>query len=223
MKCPHCTVTVHCKDLISPLAEANVRKKNRIDWEAHHTVCPHCGQLIIWLVCKRVKHFSNGMKAPGDILLKVMSWPQSSERPVPDEVPDEIARDFTEAVRVLPISAQSSAAITRRTLQQILRDYAQTKKKDLYDQIQEVLDTGLLPSSLAQQLHAVRVIGNFAAHPLKSQTTGLILPVEPNEAEWNLDVLADMFDHYFVKPAQTNARISTLNQKLVEAGKPPLT
>ena len=43
MKCPHCTVTVHCKDLISPLAEANVRKKNRIDWEAHHTVCPHCG------------------------------------------------------------------------------------------------------------------------------------------------------------------------------------
>jgi hypothetical protein len=152
-----------------------------------------------------------------------MSWPQSSERPVATEVPDDIRRDFIEAVRVLPISAQSSAALTRRTLQQILRDYAETTKKDLYDQIQEVLDSGNLPSSLAKQLHAVRVIGNFAAHPLKSQNTGLILPVEPNEAEWNLDVLEDVFDHYFVKPAQTNARLANLNEKLAEAGKPLLT
>jgi hypothetical protein len=71
-------------------------------------------------------------------------------------------------------------------------------------------------------LDAVRHIGNFAAHPLKSTSTGEIIPVEPHEAEWNLDVLEELFDHFFVKPAKAKARREELNKKLVEAGKPQL-
>jgi len=124
---------------------------------------------------------------------------------------------------VLTISPQASAALTRRCLQQVLRDYGKTKSKDLYDQIDEVINEGRIPHALAEQLDAVRVIGNFAAHPLKSQISGMIMPVEPHEAEWNLDVLEAAFDHYFVKPAQAHARKAALNKKLAEAGKPLLT
>jgi hypothetical protein len=123
---------------------------------------------------------------------------------------------------VLPISPQASAALTRRCLQQVLRDHGQTKSKDLFDQIQEVINNNHVPTALADQLDAIRVIGNFAAHPLKSKNTGMVLPVEEHEAEWNLDVLEAVFDHYFVKPAQAKARKAALNLKLAEAGKPQL-
>jgi len=71
-------------------------------------------------------------------------------------------------------------------------------------------------------LDAVRNIGNFAAHPMKSQSTGEIVPVEPGEAEWNLDVLESLFDFHFVAPAKTKARKDALNKKLKDAGKPPV-
>jgi hypothetical protein len=137
-------------------------------------------------------------------------------------VPAEVSRDFHQAVEVLPISPEASAALTRRCLQQVLREYGRTASKDLAKQIDEVIEDGHLAPSLIEQLDAVRIIGNFAAHPLKSESTGTILPVEPNEAEWNLDVLEDVFDHYFVKPAQAAARKAALNEKLIGAGKTPV-
>jgi hypothetical protein len=33
-------------------------------------------------------------------------------------------------------------------------------------------------------LDAIRTIGNFAAHPIKSTSSGEIVDVEPGEAEW---------------------------------------
>lgn len=79
-----------------------------------------------------------------------------------------------------------------------------------------------LPSRLADDLHAVRVVGNFGAHPIKSKSTGEIVDVEPGEAEWNLDVLEALFDFYFVEPEKAKQRRDELNLKLTDAGKPPL-
>ena len=68
----------------------------------------------------------------------------------------------------------------------------------------------------------VRNVGNFAAHPLKSETSGEILPVEPAEAEWNLEVLEELFDFYFVQPAKTAKRKAALDEKLKESGQKPM-
>lgn len=104
----------------------------------------------------------------------------------------------------------------------MLRDKAKTTKKDLNDQIVEVIDSGALPSHITEGLHAVRSIGNFAAHPIKSRSTGEIVEVEPGEAEWNLVVLESLFDFYFVQPALTAKRKTELNKKLKDAGKPEI-
>jgi hypothetical protein len=79
-----------------------------------------------------------------------------------------------------------------------------------------------LPSYLAESIDAVRNIGNFAAHSMKSQHSGEILDVEPGEAEWNLEVLESLFDFYFVQPAILKAKRAALDAKLGEAGKPPM-
>ena len=96
------------------------------------------------------------------------------------------------------------------------------KPGNLADEIQQVIDSGKLPSDLSESIDAIRNVGNFAAHPLKSQNSGAILDVEPNEAEWTLDVLEELFDFYFVHPAQLKKKKAALDQKLKDAGKPPM-
>jgi len=102
----------------------------------------------------------------------------------------------------------------------VLTEAGGAKKKDLSDQIDEVLPR--LPSHLAESVDAIRVVGNFAAHPIKSQSSGEIVEVEPGEAEWNLDVLDGLFDFYYVQPKRTKQRKAAIDKKLKEAGKPPL-
>jgi hypothetical protein len=92
----------------------------------------------------------------------------------------------------------------------------------LDNEIQQVLDSKQLPSHLADSIDAVRAVGNFAAHPIKSQSTSSIIEVEPGEAGWLLDVLEGLFDFYFVHPAKIAAKRQALNNKLKEAGKPLL-
>ncbi|MFX0173636.1 MAG: hypothetical protein ACFE9L_17240, partial [Candidatus Hodarchaeota archaeon] len=59
-------------------------------------------------------------------------------------------------------------------------------------------------------------------HPNKSTSTGEILPVEPEEAEWNLDVLESLFDFYYVQSAKIQKKKDALDKKLLEAGKKPM-
>jgi len=151
-----------------------------------------------------------------------MAYPKGTVRPLPPEVPDPYKQDFLEACLVLEDSPKASAALSRRNLQAILREKAGTKSKDLYDQIDEVIKTGAIPSHIQEGLHAARNIGNFAAHEIKSKVTGAIVEVEPGEAEWNLDVLESLFDFYFVQPAISAKRKADLNKKLKEAGKPEI-
>jgi hypothetical protein len=151
-----------------------------------------------------------------------LAHPRAPSRPIPAEVPSPYRDDFSEACKVLSDSPKASAALSRRCLQAILRDRACTKAKDLAEQIEEVRATGKLPPYIEEDLHAVRTIGNFAAHTMKSTVTGAILDVEPGEADWNLNVLESLFDFYFVLPALRGKQKAALNEKLKAAGKPEL-
>lgn len=132
------------------------------------------------------------------------------------------SKDYNEACLILTLSPKASAALSRRCLQNILREKAGVKKGDLANEIQQVIDSNKLPSHLSESIDAIRNIGNFAAHPLKSTATGEIVEVEPGEAEWLLDVLEALFDFYFVQPAILQAKRDALNKKLAGIGKPAM-
>lgn len=149
-----------------------------------------------------------------------MVWPKASGREaIPPEVPDEFREDYREASLILRDSPKASAALGRRCLQHILRDKAGVQPGNLYDEIQEVIDGGTVPSVIANALHSVREIGNFSAHLTKSKNTGEIVDVDEGEAEWCLDVIASLFDFYFVLPETVKKRVNAVNVKLAEAGK----
>lgn len=179
-----------------------------------------CGRWILELV--RVKHFARNGVIQEKALPMHTIHPKSGSRPLPEAVPPPFRDEFAEAVVVLGDSAKASAALSRRSLQALLRENAGVKQGNLSVEIQGALDSQKLPSWLAEDLDAVRNIGNFAAHPIKTTQTGEIVDVEPGEAEWLLDVLENLFDHYFVKPKEAEKRRAALNSKLKDAGKPPM-
>jgi hypothetical protein len=192
--------------------------------------CPACRRIVVVL--------QNGAPsaalwgAPGNQRVFAGFNPPTSDRlvrpkgtnrpPVAVEVPKKFADDYVESCLVIADSPKAAAALGRRCLQNLLREVAGVRPGNLADEIQQVIDSGKLPSDLNESIDAVRNIGNFAAHPTKSQRSGEIMDVEPNEADWTLDVLEELFDFYFVRPAQRQKKRDSLNQKLAAAGKPAM-
>jgi hypothetical protein len=204
MKCRHCSVAFHDTWTVGFSAY------DKFDsFTVSHTTCPTCGRLNV----------AYGTK-PGS---RIFLYPRAiSREPIDPCVPAEFADDYIQACNVLDISPKASAALSRRCLQHILRDCAKVTAPNLDQEIQQVIKGNMVPSYIADSLDAVRNIGNFATHPMKSTASGQILDVEPGEAEWNLDTVEQLFDFYFVGPAKKAAQKTALNEKLAEAGKPPL-
>jgi len=216
MKCPHCITDFHDNE-----RQMFIGRDVKGHWGIGVCACPACQKLILRLFCAKYYYPPPNPNGFGEEFISYLVRPKVAGRPpVPTEVPKEYADDYTESCLVLPDSPKASAALSRRCLQHLLRGEAKVKHQDLFNEIQEVVSRNTLPSHIAEGLDAVRSIGNFAAHPMKSQSTGDIVPVEAGEAEWNLDVLESLFDFYFVAPAKTKARKDALNKKLKDAGKP---
>ncbi|MBS0337125.1 MAG: DUF4145 domain-containing protein [Proteobacteria bacterium] len=179
--------------------------------------------MAIEIVCAQVSTGAGAGFHFAGVRKQYLGYPRSPTRPSPPpEVPKEFSEDYIEAALVLADSPKASAALSRRCLQHILREKAGVKRSDLAKEIEQVLSGNLLPSHLSEAIDAVRNIGNFAAHPIKSTSSGEVVPVEPGEAEWNLDVLEGLFDFFFIQPELLKKRRAALNTKLASAGKPPV-
>lgn len=222
MKCPHCLVEFHAQESVSPLDNDSSGQWYILRYQCAN---PKCNKNILYLVNGAYGLYINNRNgyAIGQPKSFTLIYPRGSNRPpVPQEVSQAIANDYTEACMVIVDSPKASAALSRRCLQNLLLEKAGVKKGDLAVQIQTVIDSNQLPSHLADDIDAIRNIGNFAAHPNKSHSTGEILEVEPNEAEWNLEVLEALFDFYYVQPEKAKLRRQALNAKLGDSGKPPM-
>jgi len=211
MKCPHCLQQIH-----SSKEAVKIGSDCQFHWFVLRETCPACTKLIVQL---------HGESNRGDPHLPVdfLVYPKGVARtPLPVEIPARFAEDYSEACLVLKDSPKASAALSRRCLQNLLIEQAKVTKSDLSKEIDQVLAVGQLPSYLAKAIDALRNLGNFAAHPIKSKNTGEIVEVEEGETEWLLDVLEGLFDFYFVRPEALELKRKQLNQKLKEAGKPEM-
>ena len=133
--------------------------------------------------------------------------------------------DYVDAAKVLDISPKASAMLSRRVLQAILLEQGYADYQ-LADQIGAVLKEKdpdrILPRAIRRTVDAIRNFGNFSAHPTTDVTTQQAIDVEPAEAAWCLEIVSALFDHYYIRPATDRKRLDELNQKLANAGKPPV-
>lgn len=225
MKCPHCLTIAYIYGNRSEL-----KKDKEGYWHCVYGMCPNCERLVIFLQ-RDSRDLPSRDEASQYSIVEILSEasqemklilvnPKGSQRtPCPLEVPENIAEDYNQACLVLSDSPKASAALSRRCLQSVLRDQ-DFDQYNLSQQIEEAMK--LLPPQLARQVDAVRNIGNVAAHETKDIRTGEIVDVQPQEAEWNLDVLEDLFQHYYVLPATVEKKRAALNKRLQDAGEPPI-
>lgn len=79
-------------------------------------------------------------------------------------MPREILQEYEEAAAILPGSPRGAAALLRLAVQKLLPILG-AKKRDINDQIGELVANGLISSRVQVSLDALRVIGNEAVHP----------------------------------------------------------
>ena len=228
--CPHCRRGVQFRypEWRKPFdgehfARSWIQEDQKTAYEISVAVCPSCGLPIIGLHCRgRVTGQRSGGEPVYEWESRLLFPRHRNRRPAPEQVPPAIAEDYTEAGLVLGDSPKASAALSRRCLQHILEDAkaANVSPANLSDEIDEVLKK--LPPHIAKDLDAIRNVGNFAAHPNKSMNTGEIIPVEPGEAEWTLEVAWALLDWYYAEPIRAQERRATLNAKLAQMGKLPM-
>lgn len=220
MQCPHCKQHFHEQihglkfspgDAVAIQSGESPEIYYGVEW----TRCAACNQIVLFLL---------GLRPQRNDRARQIIWPKKAlpRPPLPAEVPERFAAEYREACLTLADSPKASAALSRRCLQELLHEIIGIKEKDLNSEIQKLLASKTLPPHLAENVDAIRTVGNFAAHPIKSTSTGEVVPVEPGEAEWLLEVLEGLFEFYLVQPARSRARREALNKKLSDAGKPPI-
>lgn len=221
MRCPHCGIGYFKKfkrfaigvDIEGP-------------WNYLADICPECKKLILCLEYEKnlknttwsekditslpPKIAAFHMEIPGRFMVKPSFG--CGRPPCPPEVPKEFAEDYNDACNILRISPRASAALSRRCLQHILRERAGVKHGRLKAEITEAKEKESFPSYITKVIDAPRKLGNLSAHPNYDEE-GMIIDVEPSEAEWVLDIIEMLLDHYFVKPAEADRRVEELNKK----------
>ena len=172
---------------------------------------PDCGRVMIGFA-----HLSGGshggfgspVSRPSSFTLL---WPKArTPAPMPD-VPGDLFNKYAEATAVLDISPDASAAMTRRIVEQVLEEQ-DFKQGTLVGKIAAFRESDS-PRRLKESIDYLRTLGNWAVHPPRWQAAGEIVAVEEGEAEWALDLVRDLFQHFYVEPAEDARRRDAIDAK----------
>ena len=222
MQCPHCDIAFSEKEAWEHFLVDSTSDRYW-EWSCYVTECPECEELVIHVeMTHKGKSFLTAVGDPKR--RRRLVYPLSAPpRSAAMGVPEHLKADYQEAYQVLPVSPKASAALSRRVLQSILVEQGYVGR-DLSKQIDAVLKDAkpenALPPGIQGTVDAIRNFGNFSAHPITDVTSLQIIDVEPEEAEWCLQIVERLFVHYYVRPAEDQRMLDDLNEKLSLAGKP---
>lgn len=121
-------------------------------------------------------------------------FPPSYARAIPDYVPMPIREDYDEACAIVDLSPKSSAALARRALQGIVRDFHKIVRSTLNEEL-KALKTLIDPLVWAA-IDAVRSVGNIGAHMEKD--INVIIDVEPDEAVRLIRLIELLISEWYV-------------------------
>lgn len=213
MKCPHCGTAINVSHEVNEFSTEDEKTGDPII-ALDISFCPECSKPIINMEYgKIIRRYPNGSPC-WEAESSQLIFPQTvAVRILSKHIPSMYQISFHEAERVLPISAKASATLSRYLLQMILHEELKIKKRNLDEELQELENSSSVPTSLVTILQIMRKIANFGAHPKKSTNSAEIIDVEPHEAEVMLDLIEELFDYVFVKPAQKQEFIRMAKEK----------
>lgn len=146
--------------------------------------CPRCGNYIINACGK-------GRKVKD---INLMLHPQSLAKKFPSYVPPSVRNDYEEAYSIVSLSPKASATLSRRCIQNMIRDFWGISKPRLVDEIDSLKDK--VPADQWKVLHELRRLGNIGAHP--ETDVSLIIDIDSDDAAKILKVIELLIKHWYV-------------------------
>jgi hypothetical protein len=144
------------------------------------------------------------------------SWelvPESNQKPLPDYIPQQLRNDYSEACLTCNKSPRASAALSRRCLQGMIRDFWKIAQPRLIDEINEL--EAKVDRATWSAIDSVRKFGNLGAHLEKDAS--LILDVDPAEANMLIRLIETLFEEWHIKSREREVKM----QKLIDATQQP--
>lgn len=132
--------------------------------------------------------------------------PQSKAQSFPDYIPKAILDDYNEACLIKDLSPKASAALSRRCLQGIIRDFWKVKLANLANEIEQI--EGKVDPTTWQAIDAVRSVGNIGAH--MEEDVNLIVDIELNEAELLIGLIEILLKDWYIAREQKDAHLKAL-------------
>ncbi len=130
---------------------------------------------------------------------------------LPEYIPESLREDYYEAYKIIELSPKSSATLTRRCLQGMIRDFWSIKKSRLVDEIEELEKNSKIDEEAKRILDIIREIGNKGAHLEKD--VNLIIDIKKEDAKILLNLLEELFQNWYIAKHEKEERLKKLEDK----------
>ena len=186
--CPHCGNTSVQTPIATQVCVEHSYWGREAEEETHDakytvTRCETCTHVLVYLDCE---DFTD------ETPLGNLVYPKQSAQS--DAVPLSVRRIHLEAQRVKKASPSAFVILARRALEEICRVKGITKP-NLSLALKELAAQGVIPSTLAEASHLIRLVGNAVAHASDQSIT---VP-----QVWAIDdFLTAIIEYLFIAPAR---------------------
>ncbi|MEO9459297.1 MAG: DUF4145 domain-containing protein [Lentilitoribacter sp.] len=190
-------------------------RKGRVGLRSNAIVCPNPDCEELTLSVELTKSVNAGSNDIPHLLVhnSFQLLPQSNAKPQPEYIPQEIRENYTEACLILHQSPKASAAMSRRCLQGMVRDFWKLSKKEcgiLYNELQTIKDR--VPADSWEAIDTIRKVGNIGAHMEKD--VNYVVDVEPQEAAMLIELIENLFLDWYIDRHKREER----NRRLIALG-----
>jgi len=137
--------------------------------------------------------------------------PPSNARTFPIALPPQILEDYHEACLTIELSPKVSAALSRRCLSEMLRDYWQVQPGSLSDEFRQI--KGTADPLTWEAIESIRKRGMIG---IRMEREGAeILDTEPGEAKLLIGLIETLVQDWYVAQAERRKRLEAI-RKIVE-------
>ena len=221
--CPYCghaqVVTDNTFNSTRVVIPNDLSKYGKLGGQIRSIVCSNrdCKELAISFSLNKVRHHpaTGRLFVTDDVLYSWKLFPESSAKPQPDYIPKPIVENYNQACRIRDLSPNASAAMSRRCLQGMIRDFCEISERTLakeIDTLRRNIDEGKGPQGVNHDtidaIDHVRSIGNIGAHMEKD--INLIIDVESDEAQTLINLIELLFNEWYVAKRVREERLKAL-------------
>jgi hypothetical protein len=163
-----------------------------------------------------IKHPNGSLSIEDEQLVSnIQHFPQNYSKPLPDYIPLEIRKSYQEACAILELSPKASAAMSRRCLQGMVRNFWKIPKAKLGNlgaEISYIKDA--IPEATVTDIINVRKIGDIGAHMDKN--IDFSIDLSPGESQILIELLETLFEDWYILRHQKELRRTNMNRMVAE-------